>query len=73
MSVLTSLMVSVDVKQYRTLLCSRIGLSLSLICQPTSKDIKQHQKEGRILCYFHCFSTENLTEHIDGKTKKEKC
>ena len=31
LSVLTSLLVSVD-----------IGLSLSLICQPTSEDIKQH-------------------------------
>ena len=30
---------------------SRIGLSLSLICHPTSEDIKHHLKEGRrILC-----------------------
>ena len=34
LSVLTSFLVSVDVK--------RTGLSLSLICQPTSEDIKQH-------------------------------
>ena len=26
---------------------SRIGLSLSLICQPTSEDIKQHREECR--------------------------
>ena len=34
LSVLTSFLVSVDVK--------RTGLSLSLVCQPTSEDIKQH-------------------------------
>ena len=34
LSVLTSFLVSVDVK--------RTGLSLSLICQPSSEDIKQH-------------------------------
>ena len=71
LSVLTSLMVSVDVKLYWPLLCSRIGLSLSLICQPTSKDIKQHRKDGRILCYFHFFSTENLTEHKDRWKNRE--
>ena len=38
LSVLMSLMVSVDVKQIE--LCLRIGHSLSLICQPTSEDIK---------------------------------
>ena len=27
--------------------CFGIGLSLSLICQPTSEDIKQHNNEGR--------------------------
>ena len=49
LSVLTILTVSVDVKQYWTMLT--IGLSLSLICQPTSEDIKHHLKEGRrILC-----------------------
>ena len=40
LSVLTSLLVSVDVKLYRTML--RHILSLSLICQPTSEDVKQH-------------------------------
>ena len=40
LSVLTSLLVSVDVKLYSTML--RHGLSLSLICQLTSEDIKQH-------------------------------
>ena len=44
-SVLTSLMVYADAKQY----CSRIGLSLSLICQPTSEDIKQHRKKTKTL------------------------
>ena len=43
LSVLTSLMVSVDVKQY----CSGIGPRLSLVCQPTSEDIKQHQKKKK--------------------------
>ena len=38
--VLTSLLVSVDVKLYIEP-CFGIGLSLSLICQPTSEDIKQ--------------------------------
>ena len=41
LSVLTSLLVSVDVKLYIEP-CFGIGLSLSLICQPTSEDIKQH-------------------------------
>ena len=36
LSVLTSLLVSVDVKLFG------IGLSLSLICQLTSEDIEQH-------------------------------
>ena len=40
LSVLTSFLVSVDVKLYWTML--RHCLSLSLICQLTSKDIKQH-------------------------------
>ena len=38
--VLTSLLVSVDVKSYIEP-CFGIGLSLSLICQLTSEDIKQ--------------------------------
>ena len=42
LSVLTSLLASVDVKIYCTMLTSRIGLSLSLICQPTSEDIRHH-------------------------------
>ena len=48
LSILTSLMVSVDLSNVEP--CSRIGLSLSLICQPTSEDIKQHLKEmgGRV-------------------------
>ena len=41
LSVLTSLLVSVDVKLYIEP-CLSIGLSLSLICQLTSEDIKQH-------------------------------
>ena len=41
MSILTSLLVSVDVKLYIEP-CFGIGLSLSLICQPTPEDIKQH-------------------------------
>ena len=41
MSVLMSLMISVDVKQYSIEPCFGIGLSLSLICQPTSEDIKE--------------------------------
>ena len=40
LSVLTSLLVSVDVKNIES--CFGIGLGLSLICQPTSEDIKQH-------------------------------
>ena len=40
LSVLTSLLVSVDVKLYWTVL--RHWFSLSLICQLTSEDIKQH-------------------------------
>ena len=40
LSVLTSLLVSVDVKLYWTILS--IGHSLSLICQQTSEEIKQH-------------------------------
>ena len=40
LSVLTSLLVSVDVKIYEP--CFGIGLSLSLICQLTSEDLK-HQ------------------------------
>ena len=40
LSVLSSLMVSVDVNNIEP--CFGIGLSLSLICQPTSADIKQH-------------------------------
>ena len=39
LSVLTSLLVSVDVK---TEPCFGIGHNLSLICQLTSEDIKQH-------------------------------
>ena len=41
LSVLTSLLVSVDVKLFIEP-CFGIGLSLSLICQLTSEDIKQH-------------------------------
>ena len=44
MSVLMSLMISVDVKQYSIEPCFGIGLRLSLICQPTSEDIKQHSR-----------------------------
>ena len=44
-SVLTSLMISVDVKEIFEP-CSRIGLSLSPICQPTSEDIKQHNSNA---------------------------
>ena len=40
LSILTSLLVSVDVKLYEP--CFGIGLSLSLIRQLTSEDIKQH-------------------------------
>ena len=40
LSVLTSLLVSVDVKNYEP--CFGIGLNLSLICQLTSEDIKHH-------------------------------
>ena len=40
LSVLTSLLVSVDVNYIEP--CFGIGLSLSLICQLTSEDIKQH-------------------------------
>ena len=43
LSVLTSLLVSVDVKLYIEP-CFGIGLSLSLICQLTSEDIKQHNR-----------------------------
>ena len=43
-SVLTSLLVSVDVKLYEP--CFGIGLSLSLICQLTSEDIKQHNSRS---------------------------
>ena len=43
LSVLTSLLVSVDLKLYvQYSFCT--GLSLSLICQPTSEDIKQHNR-----------------------------
>ena len=49
LSVLTSLIVSVDVKNKKIKIepCSRIGLSLSLMCQPTSEDIKQHKSINR--------------------------
>ena len=40
LSILTSLLASVDVKLYWTMLA--IGLSLSLVCQPISAHIKQH-------------------------------
>ena len=39
LSVLMSLAVSVDVKRHRTILIGS-GHSLSLICQPTSEDMK---------------------------------
>ena len=43
LSVLTSLLVSMDVTEAILNHASAlIGLSLSLICQPTSEDIKQH-------------------------------
>ena len=42
LSVLTSLLASVDVKIYIVEPCFGIGHSLSLICQPTSEDIKHH-------------------------------
>ena len=42
LSVLTSLLVSVDVKLLFIEPYFGIGPSLSLICQPTSEDIKQH-------------------------------
>ena len=42
LSVLTSLLVSVDVKLSEP--CFGFGLSLSLICQPTAEDIKQHNR-----------------------------
>ena len=43
LSVLTSLLVSVDVNLFSYIEpCFSIGLSLSLICQLTSEDIKQH-------------------------------
>ena len=41
LSALTSLLVFVDLRLYIEP-CFGIGLSLSLICQPTSEDIKQH-------------------------------
>ena len=44
LSVLTSLLVSVDVKQH--LPCLGTGHSLSLIRQPTSEDIKQHNSSS---------------------------
>ena len=40
LSVLISLTVSVHVKQHQVELCFGIGHSLSLICQPTSEDMK---------------------------------
>ena len=44
LSVLTSLLVSVDVKQYWTMFrhWSQLVPNMSLICQPISEDIKQH-------------------------------
>ena len=50
LSVLTSLLASVDVKYIEP--CFGIGLSLSLICQLTSEDIKQHF----IIIYLLCIS-----------------
>ena len=44
LSILTNLLVSVDVKIYCP--CFGIGHNLSLICQLTSEDIKQHFTEG---------------------------
>ena len=41
--------------------CSRIGLSLSLICQPTSEDIKQHRKEA------HCQIRELVRQKQRGQ------
>jgi len=55
LSNLTSLKISVDVKKSYIEPCSYIGLSLSLICQPTSKDTKHHMKEGKKACYCRRF------------------
>ena len=49
LSVLTNLTVSVDVKHCNIEPCSRTGLSLSLICQPTSEDIKQHNSSNHMV------------------------
>ena len=49
LSVLTSLLVSVEVETIEP--CFGIGLSLSLICQPTAEDFKQHrEKKKAVAC-----------------------
>ena len=49
LSVLTSLLVSVDVKKFSIEPCFGIGHNLSLICQLTSEDIK-HQLASSSAC-----------------------
>ena len=41
--------------------CSRTGLCLSLICQPTSEDIKQDRKEA------HCQMSETVRQKQRGQ------
>ena len=70
LSVLTSLLVSVDVKQYWTMLAHWSQLVPNIdICQPTSEDIKHHLKEeegggggGGIssVTYFFCLFVAQL-------------
>ena len=59
LSVLTNLMVSVNVKLYIEP-CSRIGLSLSLICQPTSEDIKHHLKKNALSMRYGAIETTGV-------------
>ena len=61
LSVRTSLLVSVDVSKANIDPCSRIGLSLSLISQPTSEDIRHRNRTesvkpaGGNMCTFSTF------------------
>ena len=44
--------------------CSRIGLSLSLMCQPISEDIKQHLKEEGMDVKQHSTKPTASADHV---------
>ena len=75
LSVLTSLLVSVDIKNYWTMLWHCIGHNLSLICQLTTEDIKHHfiiinAQHHKAVCnrYYICYNTDMFSQSLESQT-----